>query len=343
MSFKDKCSVERDGTSIYVNTQLYNPTNRDLPARFQTQFTQNLLPDNPKNWCLSVVRFSVDTTDVPLFIFENDTTYSVTLRQPASGVETQVFLQYINREPSDSRNVVYNFGHFVEMVNVALDTAFTTIVGTGSLTGSSVPTTRPEFVYNPDTGLFSFIVEDDYQQSNADRIDVYMNYRLAKFLTSFYFEYLDQTVSTAGKDRRVIMIKDSVNALSGGGFQVKQEYEDRIQFYEMKSLVIKSSLPIRHELAAPVQTNQQVFTGDISIDILSDFYPYSDSPSQQRSKMVYSPGVYRYTDLVGEGNVKDIQYSIFWESISGELFPIFISPHNFCSVKLMFRRREYLT
>ena len=326
--------ISREVDNVYLNTQLYNPSDQDFQCSYSAQFTDPVLA-RADEYCVAVSRFSFDVSDVPLFIFK-DNTYSVTLENTATGDVSQVFLQYIDVDVVDSRQVVYTFSHMVDMVNVALQAA---LVG---LPGPPVAN-APVMEYDPSTGLFSLIVLPAYSDDAANPISIFFNYRLEKFFQSFY-TVSEGNAQPDGKDRRVVIKPSPTNQVPAGFLTIKQDYDSRISFYEMKSIVVRTStLPMRHEFAAPVKTDRSTWTGDITLDILSDYSPFSSTPQDQRSRMIYSPTVYRWADLIGEGVVKQIDYSVFWEDLEGNFYPLVISPHNFASLKLLFRKKSKLT
>lgn len=333
--------VSRDVDNVYLNTQLYNPSDRDFPCSYSAQFTDPVL-GRADEYCVSVSRFSFDVSDVPLFIFK-DNTYSITLQRENSGQVARQFLIYSDVDAVDSRQVVYTFSHMVDMVNAAFANAFGALAGGG---GPNDPTEAPVMEYDPGSGLFSLIVQPEYARSNADRINIFFNYRLEKFFQSFYSVSFGNA-QPDGMDRQIVVAASLTNGIQIGGndyIKVEQDFDSRISFYEMKSIVIRTStLPMRHEFAAPVKTDRSTWTGDITLDILSDYSPFSSTPQDQRSRMIYSPTVYRWADLIGEGVVKQIDYSVFWEDLEGNFYPLVISPHNFASLKLLFRKKSKLT
>ena len=148
-----------DVANVYYNAQMYNNTDRDQIATYETIATSTVL-EHPEQYAMTISAFSIPSDDIPLFLFQNNT-YSVTLYQPASGAVNQVYLSYINREPSDTRQPVYSFDHMVQMVNVALESAFTGMSGTSG----SPPSNEPIMVYDNSSGRFSLIVDNGWGHS----------------------------------------------------------------------------------------------------------------------------------------------------------------------------------
>ena len=70
---------------------------------------------------------------------------------------------------------------------------------------------------------------------------------------------------------------------------------------------------------------------------------FSATPYEQRSRMGDSPGVLRWTDLRESGPMRKLDFQVFWQSIEGELYPVYISPYNYLSIKLLFRPKTMMS
>jgi hypothetical protein len=329
----------------YYNAQIYNNnTSTDLECNYNAR-TSSYILKKASDWMLSIVRFSLPASSIPLFFFRNNT-YTVTLYQPSSGVTSQVTLTYIDHESGSVRQPVYSFQNMVDSVNLAFKTAFDNITTTtgGSFLG---PTTgsAPLLYYNAENGLFNLYVNTNdvgnvsYDDADINRVEIYFNNLLFKFFQGFYVDDLGNQL-TDGKDRRFIINKNPVNTSATGMTIIKQEFENRLAFYELRSIVLKTSMPILDERTSPVATNQSTFTGDLSVSIMADFLPYNPHPRDYRSRNIYVPSNFRYSHFTTSDSLKTINFEAFWEGEDGNLNRIYIQPGEAASVKFMFIRKK---
>lgn len=207
-----------DSTHIYYNINITNNNNgADVPPPQvifnETRNTPYL--GNPSEYYMSVIRFSLETPSLPIWIpqvtvgqvNQNKTIYSFTLSYDLSGVtyNNQQFVTYIPADTSQplpkppltfqdltsEYYYVYNTQNIVQMLNNTLQTAYTnlraTIVG---LPGApQLPSQNaPFFEFNPNNS--TFILDADISGYNLDSttytpIKIWCNSPMYNLISSF--------------------------------------------------------------------------------------------------------------------------------------------------------------
>jgi len=204
-----KSFVETSVDNIYYNIQMYNSSSQSVPASYiETRVTPLL--QNPSEWLMCPVRFSIPGSDVPIFIAQalpfpntdiNILQYSVTLtRNGTSSGETNLVWDptynsvsvplvdpFTATMPSQNQDdfyyYVYSYQYMVDLINQALAQAYAALPDKGSTTAA------PFMTYNPDSNLFSIYAQTSYfQNSNPQNISnliIWFNRQLFDFFPSF--------------------------------------------------------------------------------------------------------------------------------------------------------------
>lgn len=163
MSQLDVRRIESNPDKVYYDLTIANINNGDVnpansPVLIFNEQRQNAIIPNTGEYYLSIVRFQVDTTSLPIIIpivqdyaeqgfpplaSNTLTIYSVTIKDNISGLAYQVFIEWVPQienvdvpippAPNASNPLqaesewyfCYNFEWFVNLVNTALQTALT--------------------------------------------------------------------------------------------------------------------------------------------------------------------------------------------------------------------------
>lgn len=179
-----RSSIIRSGDDvIYYNIEITgNPTsNVPTPATFYEERTQSIL-DNPSDYYMSVVRFSIDGWFIPLFVCPvvenpldstdlNYTPFVVTLS--ANGDNYSEHVRYVPeslvnplpkppvgnvQDLSTSYYYVYTYTRFINMVNQAISVAFGRLIFDHPVFNI---TQHPYFEYNDITRIISLVIRND--------------------------------------------------------------------------------------------------------------------------------------------------------------------------------------
>ena len=278
-------SIEKSSDNhIYYNITISNNTNSNgiktlspIPsiAIFNESRNTPLLKAGD-NYELSIVRFTVPATSVPLSVIQiqpypntniNLTIYSISLSYLGSTVQT--FLNWVpnNNAPSpnplsssspfqqDNTPYYYMFeiSEFVNMVNIAFYTAF------NALASRPVGSIPPFVVYNANNNLFSFITDKTYISTDnigtTSGIKIYMN----SFLENYFYN-LDSYFN-------------GYNTLNGLDFQILMENKgNNIQDQTGASIV---SNPLYYPLGNPAGPINPSYINYLPLVLVLQVQPYS--------------------------------------------------------------------
>ena len=198
-----------DDTHIYYDISIFNnDTSGDMPVNlaFTEQRSGGSLIENPQDYYFSIVRFELDTPDLPVFIPQNkakgtanvnDLIYEFALEtlSDIDGSSLGIFkarVQYSPTNPnlpvpdSSQDNFsheyyhVYNFKRWIDMVNTCFETIFTGIQATHSAHLNSTAK-APFFSYDASSGLVSLYTTAEYEDGGGTfttgykRLNIYWN------------------------------------------------------------------------------------------------------------------------------------------------------------------------
>lgn len=194
--------------------------------------------DNPEDYYLSIIRFTLDTNTLPViqpFIQPGQgnrdlTDYSVTLEwvNPVSPFQTftvQTYMTFVpqNRQATPpappSQNVtglqnnnsgyydIYSYSYFIGLVNATFQTCFTALNAQVTGAGLALPTAQVP-VMTWDTQRNIAILNADragYNDQAANYIRIYFNGSLYNLFSSFPFLIESLDIVTNGKNTRLVM------------------------------------------------------------------------------------------------------------------------------------------
>jgi hypothetical protein len=332
----------------YYDISYFNNGNtKTLAQLFDNRSTPII--ENPNNYYLSIVRFIIPTSYIPIAIYPSvngvadNTKYSVTLNN------TQIFLTYV---PASNLTLtdpdyffIYSFQQFIDMVNVALASAYTIVGGPAN--------SPPYMVYDAQTALFSIIAEADYDDTL--NYQLYFNFNLFALFDNF-LSIRNGNGTTLGKDVQIIIKNTGNNSveahpegyappLSKNGWQMSGEYVSTYLFNSVRSLVfISNTLPVANE-ALNVQNTSTITTGNTNRKILTDFEFNIESGLSNntiRSYVQYIPfGEYRLIDLKSNSPIYCFDTQIYFQTKDLNIYPLYINPNESISMKVLFRSKSF--
>lgn len=168
---------------IYYNiTMTGSPNAAQSIAQFYEERTQPII-NNPSDYYLSVIRFSIDGSYIPIFICPvianpldvNDINYTpFTVTLSAEGNDFTQNIRYFpessgyplplspgvtgKQDISSSYYYVYTYTRFVEMINNAIQVAFNNLIAAHP---AYAITQAPYYIFDPDEKIISLIVRND--------------------------------------------------------------------------------------------------------------------------------------------------------------------------------------
>lgn len=218
MSQLSKFQKSKNADMIYydiVATNFQAQSSEDPDLRFNETRTNSIIP-NTGDYYLSIVRFSLDTYNLPNFICEiqpnqgdsNLSIYSVTLEYDDGAGNLTAVQTFVEWTPQNQNTAVpippnqtstglqstntdyyycYSFNYFVALINRAFrDCMADLITNTGG--GASPIASAHQPVLTWDVDSFKAILnaeEDYYKESLASKIRIYMNPPLFALFNSF--------------------------------------------------------------------------------------------------------------------------------------------------------------
>lgn len=367
-------------THIYYNVNITNndTTGSNPPPIIDFNETRNQpYLSNPSEYYMSVVRFSVDTPTLPLFIPQpvigsnNPDTLIYTITLEWKTYTAQVNLTFARqtqaiKEPNvpikelDIENpyyYIFSYQWFIDtMVNPALFSAYDALQALVITGGEVLPSNFPPFmlwdpsastaILNLDTTGYNFATLDE-------PIKVYFNTPMYNLFSSFSASYFG-TTATSGRNFLINVYDTGFNIFKNVSngityIQVLQEYPTAPLWNPVTAVVFSTALmPVVPELtAAPA-----IFTGGSGFssggnnsnvtNILTDLEVPLIFGWETKPTINYSPGAeYRLTDLFGTNPVYAINVIVFWKDRFGKLNPLTLASGGSANIKIMFRRKDY--
>ena len=288
MSDKKKtCSKQKIYYNVSIpHNDLISVAGSPTPANFSEARDEPLFKGKPCEWNMSVIRFTVPTSYIPIQYFPveedlitpanpNKSIYSITLTY--LGVDYVQNLEWITQDngvpvPPPPTGVterefqynptyleyyaLYSLNHFCALINNAINTCFTTNV-LPLLPAPPVGTAyaSPYFSYDGSDRLFTLHTQNTFLDTTVNNVELWMNtYLNENFDTSFDVAY-EPFTAPLGKNVRYVILdrgiqKKIADATAPDGFiyQQEQEFDSTGQIQSFTSLVIRStSLPINNE------------------------------------------------------------------------------------------------
>jgi len=371
--------VEDDGDRIYYNFIIGEKidTNPLFDARFQ-QNLDDVFINNPSDYYLSVVRFSIPCQNIPIFIPEiqpypntnvNNTVYSLSLEYNgfSSG---QTFVQFVSGNPNVPINSItpssplantssiyywiYNYQEFIDMVNNTFVTAFNTLdVASGGL---PVGSEAPYFEFDSATQLISLVAQRQfYDRTLLNPINIFMNYKLFVYYDGIEVNYLgtgSNSYAANGKDVQFI-VKDLKNNWYNPSFvppasppdyyKMTQDFPNLVTWNVFKSLQITSNMiPIREEYAPALQSAGSSNTE--SQIFLKDFEPVLNNGGDSRGILYFVlDGPYQLINLMSTTPLTKLDMSLYWVDRFGRKFLLQCPYNQVISVKIVFIKKSSYT
>lgn len=333
-----KSSDELDNTYIDITIN-YNDSDPITQAVYNEMRTESII-DNPSEYYLSIIRFKIPGSVIPILVMPVDPTgsntsvYSVTLSYNGD-VQKQNLIYYsaLNfATVSDNYYYyVFEFQHLLFMINVALDTAFS------NLSSPPVGSEAPYMIFDPATNLFSFIAQTANYNSGINPsttdtgyIQVYFNFKLANLFTGIPFKVqqdaFNSGFSSDGRDEQMIITSYGNNndnlyrpnpTASYDYFQIQQELPSLSNFNPFNKIVVTSNtLPVSPSYSQ---------SGDSYRKVVTDFQPEITLGSDIRTQYLYIPqSQYRLIDLLSDRPIYNIDLTFYWEDANNTLHRIFI-------------------
>lgn len=324
---------------LYYNIKISNTTDSLKQAQYDETRTSCILPQT-NLYEVAVARFKIPN-NVPIFVFQPNT-YFVNIVDSV-GTDHPIACQWIaNNTTAQTLNFVYEYNEWAQSVTAALLASYNAIP-------SMIRPSNPPFVlYDSNTTRFSLYATADYAPQGATLI--YMNAPcFNKFLA------WDATYGTVGTNRYANVLVQPLGynlivagpttylntppAVSGVSYyQIQQSLNSLFLLSDFDTLLLKTT----NLNVLPEQFTDQKESNDTFIPIMTDFEPVQDNNFNDNSYFQYNPSVYRWASLAGQECLRTMGLSVFFRTVFGNLYPIYLYYGQEVTVKLAFRKKSHL-
>ena len=360
--------------TIYYNAQLIcqknAQTDPDIPCIYTESRTDTLL-SNAMDYKFSIIRFTLDSVNIPVFIPKvqggiNQTLYQVQVKLALNlgGTITNYTssqpLQYVcrNKYASQVPSVtgadspyyyMFDLQDFCDMFNTTMKSIFLDL--TNAILPTVLQTKPPKMTYQ--NNLFSIWydstgwggVDSTGSGAHIESFTMQFNDDLRLLLRNFNMNYaLDQY----GYNWNLIVSNKLVNNQTIGGtlyYVETQSYETTSTiFCPVSSIVfISNAMGVRSEYLGSTQvlsqqTNPKQSSNNIENSIADISLPL-DNSNDYNSCIAYQASIFRYSDIFTE-NIRDIDIKIYWKSKMGVMYPVMLSDGCGMNLKMMFERKK---
>jgi hypothetical protein len=382
MSQLDLRQKDSNPDKVYYDLTIANLNNGDInpvdsPLLVFNEQRQNAIIPNTGDYYLSIVRFQLDTTSLPIFVpiiqlGQNDpnlTIYSVTVVDNTTNIPYQVYIQWINQinnievaQPPPPNPIqaesewyfCYSFEWFISLVNTALTTALTNagvVSGIASLAWNSSSNSATLYLdeanfYTPNGGT---------SPPNQPLYSIYFNQSLFTLFSSFPAYYYGSVGVSNGMNYKILVTNYSgintiqlpVTAPSTTCVYINQEWDTTPVWTPVSSIVFTSAtFPIIPTRLSPPQAYYDGILYNISAsgnnsNIAQVITDLASGDLCYKPSLLYEPTAqFRLIDMVGNTPLTNINIQVFWKSKLGSFIPFRLATGNSCSMKLLFTKKS---
>jgi len=316
----------------------------------------------PQNYFLSIIRFSLDTCSLPIFVptiqasqsDPNLTIYSVSMTY--NGYTVQTFMNFIPQDKTQSVPTppsqtstglqiycdyyyVYNYDYVIYLLNNTLESCFNSLAALTTLPTSNIP----YFKWDTSNNIATLITDQNGFNDTSDSfIGVYFNNALYQLFVSLPM-ILQSTASIDGLNYQISTSNyGNANTETIDNYTAQllvQEYSTISIWNPVMSVVFTSNtLPIVSEqLSSPLifingEKKQSTNISNIA-NVITDF---EANDGIYKPSLVYQPYVYRYTEMIGNSPLSSFDITIYWKTRYSELIPFKLNAGCTATIKMMF-------
>jgi hypothetical protein len=311
--------------NVYYNIDIFNPDGITQPAVFDSTRTSNIL-DNPNEYELAIIRFSVPTKSIPIMILDPITkNYKVSVEYNGF-VETQDVSWIPNNNCPTTQYWISTYQEFIDSINLALLNCYTNIV----LADPTYPSVQAPY-FRLDGNLVNFVAEQSINSATSG-VKWFMNTELQTIIPTISYNL---NCVGAGNLSFQIVVKDNKNNKEVIDdipvFVMVSESSPLFLWNDFQNLLFQSNtIPVVPELlGTSVQNTRRVLT---------DFNPQASF--FDRTPLQFFPqGPLRWYDLKSSQPLNQVDLIVSWADKAGKLYPIELLRYDTLSVKILFRRK----
>lgn len=337
-----------DKTRQYVNVfKKYDFT--DFSTIFFNQYAENII-DVASDWYVSIDRFRIPTTDVPIMIFDatpNHYIVELSYNGVYSGGHSVIYVPTNTLDPSHSQYYyIYQYDHMIDMINTALSNAFTTLatlVG-GSFPADAVP---PHFQIDHSTKILSFEAQQAYYDESltVNKIETYSNRNLYHYTSGTYIFYdrsspLTRSVRYIAKNLGNNLYNRVTPASNPDYYMMESNIGpySLIRWNDAVGLVLISSSLSSNSEYLPLGDYNKLIN---SRKILANFdfiYTQTETTPCNAQYILQSP--YKKIDLLSNTPINSIDITIYWVDRQNVMRPLTLNLNESYSIRLVFIKKK---
>ena len=333
--------MNQQSDRIYCDILLSNSItqNNSHPTVQFFESRSSALLNDTTNYKMSIIRFSLNTEMLPIFIpamqNTNQTIYSITMEY--NGKVQQQYMNYVPQGRttigSDDFYDIYNYQYVIYLMNECFRQCFSSL--NLPMNGAK----QPFISFDVQTQLCNIIFDENYYGFNEqNKINVYFNFSMNAILNTFpVFVHGNNLANGRNFQLDLRMMKNNI---------LQQELSSVGLWNPVNSIVFTSNMiPIEPSANPPIQIYkdgilQTGTSSNTSLNVLTDFV---GNDLLFKPYVIYSPTVYRYIDLKPNTEIRNIDLQVFWrDKNSGKYRPLYLASGGSCSVKLLFVKKNVI-
>lgn len=348
-----------EAPNLYYNAQVLNRDPARVVPLVYTDNRSSSVLDNPSDYYVSVIRFSVPTEQLPLFRYDSSVSTPpcppggesiITLVYEPTGQEYSAELILVSDAVAyPNEPAVWQVTQYLIMLNRALATAWGLLKAAHPGQPSTAP---PIMVFDAPTQLFSLYGQVALRTPGAE-VQITCTYPIARLFGALGFTVdLNYIYSGPGTNRFIWVLDDlpgqGFNVVSVNGvdnYKMTQEFPTVAKWNTVKSISFQVfGIPTTPEAlsatAGITAPGQAVEAGSDRISfVLTDFEPIA-GVADQLAVQYFAAGPLRWYPLVGNMPIRAISIQVLYTDATGIVRPVTIGYGSVFSMKLEFRRRD---
>jgi hypothetical protein len=351
---------------IYYNIVIQSDNTQKFgtPAVYNERFLTSMI-DKCSDYYLTLVRINVPTSLIPLFVCPitanqgniNLTPFIVTLSYNSNNYSTNVlyvsqngYLAPTSVGTSSQYYYIYSAQQFINMLNTALVTSFTTLKAANP---GCTQTEAPYYLFDQTTQLISLVCQYSYISTSLNTINVSFNSLLYKYIGSaFNTSTNNNNASNSVLDYTYIIQDTTFNwftklnvAMTNPPpyLRISQLFQCMFNWTDLNSiLLITSQVPLASEHIQPPSSNGQTITvQNNSLQIITDLTPDFVDLSDANSLFQYAvEGSYRILNFQSDQPLEGFDVKLYWTDRFINMYPILIPVGFNVNMKFCFIKRN---
>lgn len=361
--------------NVYYDILISNVSSNDKqPVVVNYLDSRRSIPliNNTTDYALSIIRFTIDTTVLPVFVPViqqnqaniNLTIYSVTLSytDTGSGVtyNFQQFMEFVPQDKSAALPIapssnppyyvqdnstlyyfVYNYSYLISLMNTTLVDATNGLIAACALGGVVIAPTPPVETFDLTTLVATINIDTTFFGTNeTGKINTSFNQAMAQLFNSMPMNVLS-FAATLGKQ---FQLTNNYLINTDGSFktQITQEYSSVGSCNPVASIVFTStSLPIiASQIALP-----SIYLNGVVVNNSSTSGSFNVITDLVASEFVYKPFLiynstaqYRYVSLLPNRAIRHVDIQIYFQLKDGQFVPLRLPTGATATLKLLFSK-----